>query len=142
MPPNPINRPMTIQRTELFVPLTTVPSTGENREFRITVIPQAERTGEFQSLEAQVEELRNQPMSADVSRSGEAGQSGGTGPQGGGGTIHQQSGKVNFLPGKKNCEPRVMLQRDGERITNIRIQCSCGQVMDLACDYGDPQLAE
>ena len=142
MPPNPTHRPMTIQRTELFVPLTTVPPTGENREFRITVIPQAERTGEFQSLEAQVEEFRNQPMSADVSRPGAGGQTGAAAQAGGGGTVHQQPGKVNFLPGKKNCEPRVMLQRDGERITNIRIQCSCGQVMDLACDYGDPQPAE
>jgi hypothetical protein len=36
---------------------------------------------------------------------------------------------------KKNCEPRLSMQRDGGRITNIRIQCSCGQMMDLACVY-------
>jgi hypothetical protein len=31
----------------------------------------------------------------------------------------------------------LSMQRDGDRITNIRIQCSCGQVMELACVY-DP----
>lgn len=31
------------------------------------------------------------------------------------------------------CEPRVSLVREGDRITAIHIQCSCGQVMDLAC---------
>lgn len=37
---------------------------------------------------------------------------------------------------EKICEPRVTLQRDGERITGIRVQCTCGQTMDLACLYG------
>jgi len=38
---------------------------------------------------------------------------------------------------KKTCEPQLSLQRDGDRITHIRIQCSCGQVMELACAYED-----
>ena len=38
---------------------------------------------------------------------------------------------------KKNCEPQLSLQRDGDRITHIRIQCSCGQVMELACAYDE-----
>jgi hypothetical protein len=38
----------------------------------------------------------------------------------------------------KNCEPRLSVQRDGDRITHIRIQCSCGQVMELACVYDEP----
>jgi len=33
------------------------------------------------------------------------------------------------------CEPRVTLQRDGECVSAIRIQCSCGQVIELACVY-------
>ena len=33
------------------------------------------------------------------------------------------------------CEPHVTLQRDGDRISAIRIQCSCGQVVELACVY-------
>lgn len=27
------------------------------------------------------------------------------------------------------------LQRDGERITGIRIECLCGQFIELACEY-------
>ena len=41
-------------------------------------------------------------------------------------------------PGKKFCEPRVSVQRDGDRVTNIRIQCTCGQMMDIACVYDEP----
>ncbi len=38
------------------------------------------------------------------------------------------------------CEPRVSIQRDGDRISGIHIQCSCGQVIDLACVY-QPEAA-
>jgi hypothetical protein len=38
----------------------------------------------------------------------------------------------------KTCEPRVSVQRDGDRVTHLRIQCTCGQVMDLACLYEKP----
>jgi hypothetical protein len=34
-----------------------------------------------------------------------------------------------------SCEPRVTVQRDGNHVSGIRIQCSCGQVIDLACVY-------
>ena len=130
MPPNRTNQtsfPMTIQRTELFVPLTTAPPAGESREFRIQVIPDGER-GQFTALEDDAG--RRQLASAGVGRSA-PGSGNGSSPQAG--TIQPVSRP--FL-GKKNCEPQVMLQRDGERITSIRIQCSCGPVMDLACDYG------
>lgn len=36
---------------------------------------------------------------------------------------------------RPGCEPRVSVQRDGDRVSSIRIQCSCGQVIDLACVY-------
>lgn len=29
--------------------------------------------------------------------------------------------------------PIVTLQRDGDRVTGIRIECTCGQVIELAC---------
>lgn len=32
-------------------------------------------------------------------------------------------------------EPVVILQRDGDRVTGIRIECACGQVIELACSY-------
>jgi hypothetical protein len=117
---------MTIQRTELFVPLTTGVPAGEGREFRITVIPRAER-GEFKDLGEN--DGQSRPKPSDVVPSASTGQ--------GGVTVHQQGGNGKYFPGKKNCEPQVLLQRDGDRITSIRIQCSCGQVMDLACDYGE-----
>ena len=34
-------------------------------------------------------------------------------------------------PGK----PVVTLQREGERVTGIRIECACGQIIELACSY-------
>jgi hypothetical protein len=32
-------------------------------------------------------------------------------------------------------KPVVTLQRNGETVSGIRIQCGCGQVVDLACVY-------
>jgi hypothetical protein len=32
-------------------------------------------------------------------------------------------------------EPVVTLQKDGERVIGIRIECGCGQVIELACSY-------
>ena len=35
-----------------------------------------------------------------------------------------------------NCPPpKVTLQKQGEVVTGIRIQCSCGQVIELNCVY-------
>jgi len=36
-----------------------------------------------------------------------------------------------------DCEtkPVVTLQRTGDLVTGIRVQCGCGQVIDLACVY-------
>lgn len=31
--------------------------------------------------------------------------------------------------------PAITLQREGERVKGIRIQCGCGQVIDLECVY-------
>lgn len=33
------------------------------------------------------------------------------------------------------CEPKITLERQGETVTHIRIQCSCGQVTELKCEY-------
>ncbi len=39
-------------------------------------------------------------------------------------------------PVGQNCAaPKVTLQRQGEVVTGIRIQCSCGQVIELRCVY-------
>jgi len=31
--------------------------------------------------------------------------------------------------------PVITLERDGEKVTGIRIECGCGQVIELACSY-------
>ena len=36
---------------------------------------------------------------------------------------------------EKCAKPVVTLQRNGEVISGIRIQCACGQVIDLSCVY-------
>ena len=37
-------------------------------------------------------------------------------------------------PGKAR-EPRVTIQREGDRVTGLRVQCACGQVLDLSFVY-------
>ena len=32
-------------------------------------------------------------------------------------------------------QPLVTLKREGDLVTGIRIQCACGQVIELACSY-------
>jgi hypothetical protein len=32
-------------------------------------------------------------------------------------------------------QPKINVQRDGDKITGIRIECACGHVIDLACSY-------
>ena len=45
-------------------------------------------------------------------------------------------------PPNTHGEPSVTLERDGERVTRIKVQCSCGQVLELACDYSEkPQTS-
>jgi hypothetical protein len=33
------------------------------------------------------------------------------------------------------CAPVITLQRSGDVITAIRVQCSCGQIIELTCVY-------
>jgi hypothetical protein len=32
-------------------------------------------------------------------------------------------------------QPKVSLVRDGDRITAVRVQCACGEVVELECVY-------
>lgn len=39
-------------------------------------------------------------------------------------------------PSAKECAPpSVTLQRQGDVVSGIRIECGCGQVIELACTY-------
>jgi hypothetical protein len=31
--------------------------------------------------------------------------------------------------------PVITLKKEGDRVVQIRVQCVCGQIIDLACDY-------
>jgi hypothetical protein len=32
-------------------------------------------------------------------------------------------------------EPKIALERDGERVTRILIECTCGRTLELDCSY-------
>jgi len=34
-------------------------------------------------------------------------------------------------------EPTMTLEREGNRVTRIKIQCPCGNVVELLCDYSE-----
>jgi hypothetical protein len=38
-------------------------------------------------------------------------------------------------PGNCAAKPAITLQRKGNVVTSIRVQCSCGQVLDINCQY-------
>ena len=43
---------------------------------------------------------------------------------------------LEVAPPAANCsKPAVTLQRNGDQVTSIRIQCGCGQVIELNCEY-------
>src|SRR6185436_3392477 len=39
------------------------------------------------------------------------------------------------LVASANAQPVITLEREGDQVTHIRIQCSCGQVIELECVY-------
>ena len=32
-------------------------------------------------------------------------------------------------------EPTITLKRDSDRVTHIIVRCTCGQIVELACEY-------
>ena len=49
----------------------------------------------------------------------------------------QQKGGLPAIPPTSASEPRVALQHEGDRVSLIRVQCTCGRTMELACVYED-----
>jgi hypothetical protein len=54
---------------------------------------------------------------------------------GNGGHAAAASPVASTSPAHNCAQPKVTLQRQGEVVTGIRIQCSCGQVIELRCVY-------
>lgn len=36
-------------------------------------------------------------------------------------------------PAQSSAKPTLTLQRDGDRVTHVRVECTCGQVFELEC---------
>lgn len=47
----------------------------------------------------------------------------------------QTTGNSAHGAGKGHGAATLTLQKDGDVITGIRVECACGQVIDLACAY-------
>ena len=99
-----------------FVPLTAVPAPSKPREFQVTIV-------------------NGHNHAAGNSKPGQS--SGFQSLESANPDAFSMAAGVE----KKIGEPRVTIQRDGSRITHLRIHCSCGQVIDLACVYDLPQPA-
>lgn len=46
-----------------------------------------------------------------------------------------RAGERPEQPAQGCSQPSVTLQRQGEVVSGIRIECGCGQVIELACEY-------
>jgi hypothetical protein len=44
-------------------------------------------------------------------------------------------GNASAKPGNCTAKPSVILLRKGNVVTSIRIQCACGQLIELNCQY-------
>ncbi len=42
---------------------------------------------------------------------------------------------IHIAAATVSAQPVVTLKREGDLVTGIRIQCACGQVIELACSY-------
>ena len=100
---------MTSQPNESFVPLTAAPAPPAAREFRVAVLNGHGDNGHAEGAITKPVFHSLEPLRAAAHNGAE----------------------------KKPCEPRVTVQRDGNRVTHLRIQCTCGQIMDLACVYDE-----
>jgi hypothetical protein len=49
--------------------------------------------------------------------------------------VDRPTGTHGHLSGGAGTKPNVTLQRVGDRVKQIRIQCVCGQVIELDCLY-------
>ena len=47
----------------------------------------------------------------------------------------QPAGACAHVPVQSSAKPIVTLRRDGDRVTHVRVECACGQVIELECAY-------
>lgn len=39
------------------------------------------------------------------------------------------------LHARARCEPKITVVKEGDKVTRIQVQCSCGEIIDLSCVY-------
>jgi len=105
---------------ESFVPLTAAPPASAPREFRVAIL-----NGHNHDTPA------DGAASAGVAKSAAGFQTLGA--------SQPAPAATAVAPDKKLAEPRVTVQREGDRVTHLRIQCTCGMIMELACVYDAPK---
>jgi hypothetical protein len=50
----------------------------------------------------------------------------------------KEPAQVSVPEPEKECkEPKILLDREGDKISRIRVLCSCGQSIVLDCNYSD-----
>jgi hypothetical protein len=127
---------MTSQPSASFVPLTALPAPTVAREYRVAII---NRQG--------IANGNGHPNGNGQTNGNGQDHANGNGNRNGNGNGAPKKPAFHSLdqlqPATRNgaeakpCEPRVTVQRDGNRVTHLRIQCTCGQIMDLACVYDE-----
>jgi hypothetical protein len=111
-----------------FVPLTAASAPSTPREFQVAIL----------NGHGQDHANGNGNGNTNGHTNGNGKDNGkGTDPKSGFQSLESQRPGTNGTE-KRIGEPRVTLQRDGDRITHLRIQCTCGQIIDLACVYDAP----
>ena len=102
--------------TEAFVPLTSLMDTMRNESFE-TLDTQTATLTEPAIDSAAEPSIQTHEESAEVSDEKQA--------------IEEAS--------RHACnEPKVLIDRDGDRITHIRLLCCCGQSIVVDCQYSEP----
>ena len=104
--------------TEAFVPLTSLMDTMRNES--------------FETLDTQTATLTEPAIDSAAEPSIQA---------------HEEAAEVS---GEKQAieeasthtcnEPKVLIDRDGDRITHIRLLCCCGQSIVVDCQYPEPAV--
>jgi hypothetical protein len=127
---------MNSQPTQSFVPLTAAPAAPTAREFRVSVLHANGGNGNGEHKHS------GNGSNGHHHGNGHANGNGNGSTNGNGAEKKSEFQSLEMLrpaalggAEKKPCEPRVTVQRDGDRVTHLRIQCTCGQIMDLACVY-------
>ncbi len=93
--------------SEAFVPLVTGPApTGDTAVFHLKVLPKPAAESNFESLASGAQPPRSATASPPA---------------------------TNANPCLKT--PVVTLQKQGDVVSGIKIECSCGQMIELACSY-------